>query len=134
MYLAVNTDQLVTIQRIANSYGISESHLTKVVHHLAKSGAIESIRGKGGGIRLAMPAGQIRLGAVIRAAEGDAPIVECFAADNHCRITAGCKLAGILKRSFDAFYVALDQYVLADLVDKPGTLHALIHFAPTESR
>ena len=64
MYLAVipDRDTLATITDIANSYQISRSHLTKVIHQLAQIGYIESIRGKNGGIRLAKPATDIILG------------------------------------------------------------------------
>lgn len=126
IYLQANTGQLSTIQHIAQAYAISENHLMKVVNHLARTGVVESVRGKGGGIRLAMPAAQIHLGRVVREAEGEGPIVECFSADNHCRITANCKLAGILKRSFDAFYADLDQYTLADLANTPHTFDYLL--------
>jgi len=53
MYLAVvpKNGALANISDIAGSYQISKSHLTKVVHQLGKLGYIDSIRGKGGGIR-----------------------------------------------------------------------------------
>ena len=51
MYLAVKPEQLATIPEIAKAYAISENHLMKVVHQLAKSGFVTSVRGKGGGIR-----------------------------------------------------------------------------------
>lgn len=126
MYLALNTERLATIQEVAEAYGISENHLMKVVHHLAKSGIVESVRGKGGGIRLAMPAEEIRVGRVVREAEGDQPIVECFSADDHCRITPSCKLAGVLAKAFEALYASLDAYTLADLVVRPQPLVRLL--------
>lgn len=122
MYLALNQDRLATIQGIAEAYGISESHLMKVVHHLAKAGTIESLRGKGGGIRLARPANEIRIGSVIRTAEGDSPIVECFGSNDTCRITPSCKLAGVLAKAFNSLYATLDEYTLADLLVQPQTL------------
>lgn len=127
MYLGLETDRLATIQGIADAYGISENHLMKVVHHLAKSGVVESLRGKGGGIRLALPADQIRIGQVIRAAEGDGPIVECFSSKDACKITPNCKLAGVLHHAFEALYASLDQYTLADLLTQPAPLTQILH-------
>lgn len=128
MYLGLETDRLATIQAIAEAYGISENHLTKVVHQLAKSGVVESVRGKGGGIRLALPPDQIRIGAVIRAAEGDSAIVECFSSHDTCKITPNCKLAGILYRAFEALYASLDQYTLADLLTQPEPMIHILQF------
>ncbi len=122
MYLALHTERLATIQEIAQSYDISESHLTKVVHHLAKTGDVESVRGKGGGIRLARPANEIRIGEIIQRAEGEAPIVECLQAGGNCRITSACKLAKILEDEFRALFARLDEYTLADLTVKPQAL------------
>jgi Rrf2 family nitric oxide-sensitive transcriptional repressor len=126
MYLALHPDRLATILEIAEAYDISENHLMKVVHHLAKSGIVESVRGKGGGIRLAIPASEIRVGRVVREAEGEMPIVECFSTDDHCKITANCKLAGVLARAFEALYTSLDAYTLADLIVKPQGLVRLL--------
>ena len=122
MYLALSTERLATIQELAQAYGISESHLTKVVHHLAKTGDVESVRGKGGGIRLARPANEIRIGETIRRAEGEAPIVECLQEGGNCRITPACKLARILEDAFSALFAHLDEYTLADLTVKPQAL------------
>lgn len=123
MYLALDRSRLATIPEVASAYGISENHLMKVVHQLARAGVIESVRGKGGGIRLALAPEDIRLGRIVRASEGDAPIVECLSGDPQaCRINASCRLKGILADSFDALYDALDQHTLADLVERPRAL------------
>jgi Rrf2 family nitric oxide-sensitive transcriptional repressor len=123
MYLALDRARLATIPEIAAAYGISENHLMKVVHQLARAGIIESVRGKGGGIRLALAPEEIRLGEIVRASEGNAPIVECLSGDPHaCRITAPCRLKGILVTAFDALYASLDQHTLADLVERPREL------------
>ena len=53
MYLAIEPSRLATIPEIACAYGISENHLMKVVYRLVRNGLIDSVRGKGGGIRLA---------------------------------------------------------------------------------
>ena len=120
MYLALQDDRLATIQEIARAYDISESHLMKVVHQLARSGVVETVRGKGGGLRLALEPAQIRLGRVVRQAEGAGPIVECLSGEpSVCRIAPVCRLPGVLMRAFDALYAELDRYTLADLVSEP---------------
>ncbi|CAG4885083.1 HTH-type transcriptional regulator NsrR [Georgfuchsia toluolica] len=117
IYLALDESKLATIPVIAAAYGISENHLMKVVHQLARAGVVKSIRGKGGGIRLARPPEEIRLGQVIRQAEGSAPIVECLGEEKGaCCITPTCRLKDILVSAFDALYGVLDEYTLADLV------------------
>lgn len=121
MYLALHRDELSTISMIADAYGISENHLMKVVHQLGKQGLLESVRGKGGGVRLAVDPARVRIGSVIRQAEGHTPIVECLSKENTCRIAPQCKLAGVLKRGFNALYEELDKTTLADLVgDQTG--------------
>ncbi|MBP8296038.1 MAG: Rrf2 family transcriptional regulator [Burkholderiales bacterium] len=128
MYLALDRSRLATIPEIAQAYGISGNHLMKVVHQLARAGIVESVRGKGGGIRLARAPEEIRLGEIVRTSEGDAPIVECLSQEPHgCRIASSCRLQGILVDAFDALYVALDRHTLADLVDRPrGLQRALV--------
>jgi Rrf2 family transcriptional regulator, nitric oxide-sensitive transcriptional repressor len=126
MYLALDPERLATIPGIAAGYGISENHLMKVVHHLAKAGIVDSQRGKGGGIRLALPPAQIRIGQVVNVAEGTSPIVECFSDHDTCRITPNCRLAGALARANKAFYDELDRLTLADLVERPQALGRIL--------
>ena len=127
MYLALDRTRLATIPEIAAAYGISENHLMKVVHQLACVGIVETVRGKGGGIRLARAPDQIRLGQVVRATEGDAPIVECLSGDpNACRITSACRLRGILTNAFETLYDSLDEHTLADLIERPRTLRQVL--------
>jgi len=127
MFLALRDERLATIPEIAAAYGISENHLMKVVHQLARSGVIESVRGKGGGIRLAQAPQAIRIGAIVRASEGAGPIVECLSEQpDSCRIAPVCRLSGILVRAFEALYATLDEYTLADLVQQPQGLQAIL--------
>jgi Rrf2 family nitric oxide-sensitive transcriptional repressor len=127
MFLAIDRSRLATIPEIAAAYGISENHLMKVVHQLARSGVIESVRGKGGGIRLARDPEDIRLGQIVRTSEGGGPIVECLSDDQGaCRIAPVCQLTEVLVRAFDALYASLDEYTLADLVRAPRKLKAIL--------
>ena len=71
MYVAVKEDGLATIDEIAKSYSISRNHLMKVVHQLGVAGYIETVRGRGGGLRLAKPVEAIGLGELVRYTEPD---------------------------------------------------------------
>ena len=80
IYLAVmpSSHALANVQDIADSYGISKHHLVKIVHSLSRMGLIDTMRGKNGGIRLAMPPKDINLGVVLRHTEADFALVDCF--------------------------------------------------------
>jgi Rrf2 family nitric oxide-sensitive transcriptional repressor len=122
MYLGVQDDRLVTIAEIAAVHDISKAHLMKVVHQLGLNGHIETVRGKGGGIRLARPPREIVIGDLIRQSESDFAMVECFAAHSACRIQGGCGLPSILNEALSAMFLVLDGYTLADLVQRPNGL------------
>lgn len=127
MYLGVKQDGLATIAEIAAAYGISESHLTKVVQALGRLGYVETLRGRGGGLRLAQDPQQVRLGEVVRRMEPDFALVPCFAADGpHCRIECSCLLKEVFRDALDAFMATLDQRTLADLLGPRARLAALL--------
>jgi Rrf2 family nitric oxide-sensitive transcriptional repressor len=127
IYLAVHPDRLATIEEIARAYGISKTHLMKVVHGLARSGFLQTVRGRRGGIRLARPAERIRLGDVVRETEPSLALVECFdAVPGGCRIEPACGLRPVLREALDAFLGVLDRHSLADAARRRPRLLALL--------
>lgn len=119
MYLAVRPQNLATIDEISQAYGISRGHLMKVVHQLGRGGFVETVRGRGGGLRLARALEEIRVGDIVRDTEGRLDLVECFDPEtNQCRIEPACALRGVLDEALDAFLSTLDAYTLADLVSR----------------
>ena len=127
IYLAAEPSRRATIAEIAKAFDVSENHLTKVVHLLGKHGWIETVRGKGGGMHLAMKPQDICIGKVVRDTEGlDVP-AECFAIDGgHCIISSSCKLKGVLAEAVRAFYSVLDDYTLADITRNRGVLGKIL--------
>jgi Rrf2 family nitric oxide-sensitive transcriptional repressor len=116
------------IADIARTYGVSEHHLVKVVHHLGKEGLLANTRGRGGGLRLSRSPREINVGHVVRVAERPAPLVECFDPDGKCAITNACGLARVLGRAHEAFYEVLDGYNLEDLLARPQRMTQILHF------
>lgn len=115
MYAAAHPERLVNITEIAELYGISRSHLTKIVANLASSQYLESIRGNKGGIRLNRSADKINIGEIIRRFEPLA-IVDCMSKTRSCVITPNCKLKHVFFEATDAFLKTFDQYTLADMI------------------
>ena len=119
MYCAACQDREapVTITEISAAYNISRSHLTKVVFAMAGQGWLTTTRGRGGGMRLARPADTFNLEDIVKSAETDFYMVECFdAKTNQCGLTAHCVLKGALWQAMESYLATLRRYTLADLV------------------
>lgn len=114
MYTAARDERLVTITEVASAYRISRNHLVKVVSTLGHHGYLETIRGKGGGIRLGKAPADISVGTVVRTMEEHLDIIDCAGSD--CPIIAPCRLRTALDEAAEAFLRVLDGYTLADLV------------------
>jgi Rrf2 family nitric oxide-sensitive transcriptional repressor len=87
---------------------------------------VVTLRGPHGGLRLARPPEDIRLGDVIRRTESDAAQTACFGTPETCGIQPACVLSGILTRALAAFMEVLDSHTLADLIAEPDSLLVLL--------
>jgi Rrf2 family transcriptional regulator, nitric oxide-sensitive transcriptional repressor len=121
IYVGAKGEQLSTIAEIAESFDISKSHLMKVVNKLGQQGYIDTVRGKGGGVRLRRPPAEIRVGTVVRETEEDLAVMGCLAESGFCRIEGCCVLRRALRQATVAFLRTLDGYTLADLL-APGAV------------
>ena len=121
IHLAARPGELCSIGEISRVYAISQNHLMKVVNDLARAGFIASARGRGGGIRLGMPAEEIKVGAIVRHTEDGFDLVDC----GSCVIAPACGLNGMLNEALVAFMGVLDRYTLADLAVRKSDLRSL---------
>ena len=127
IYLGAAGRRRATIAQIAQAYDVSENHLVKVVHFLGKQGWLANVRGKGGGLELAMPAEVVSIGEVVRQTEGQVVAAECFGEQGgDCCLAPECHLRGVLAEAIDAFYAVLDRYKLADIVDNREQLSRML--------
>lgn len=127
--LAAEPAQGSTASRIAAACGLPEHQLMQVAHFLRQQGWLRS-GGARGSLELALPPERIGLGQVVRAAEGDAVVVECFDGSGDCRIAQSCRLRGVLAEAVAAFEAVLDHYTLADLVRNRRQLAKVLFLAP----
>ncbi|WP_067732316.1 Rrf2 family transcriptional regulator [Novosphingobium naphthalenivorans] len=105
-----DAEGLLSIAEVAEAHAISRNHAMKVVNLLANAGLLETVRGRGGGFRLGQPAGEIRLGQVVRLTEPCLSPADCA----QCLLRSGCGLTAMLGRAMDAFLAELDTQTLAD--------------------
>ncbi|PTQ12140.1 Rrf2 family transcriptional regulator [Sphingomonas oleivorans] len=126
IHLGAHEGEIASIGQIARLYGISQNHLMKVVQDLGRTGFVETVRGRNGGLRLGRPAAEINLGQLVRHTEGGFDLVDC----DDCLIAPACSLPKLLAEATRAFLAVLDKYSLADLVARPADLRALFDSAP----
>lgn len=137
MYLSLRYESggLATIEEIAAAYDISRNHLMKIVHQMAGAGLLDTVRGRSGGVRLARDPSTISVGMVVRLAENDFALVECFepGKESCCAISPACNLTRGLRRALDAFMLELDRLTLRDAVSAPSVAAELLGI-PAEPR
>ena len=120
LYTAANGERWCTSDEVSASYRVSRHHIVKVVNALQHHGYLETVRGRGGGFRLAQSPEAVNIGEVVRRTESTLALVECFdPATNTCPLAPACGLKGVLREASTAFLAALDRYSLADLIRKP---------------
>ena len=117
IYLARNRAENTTIDKLAEHLEVSEHHMKKVIHKLAKTEYIISTKGRNGGLKLGVEPIEINLGKVLISTEENLNLVECMNNPKLCPLmTSGCKLNGIFSKSLQSFVNELSQYTLEDIL------------------
>ncbi|MFT5534963.1 MAG: Rrf2 family nitric oxide-sensitive transcriptional repressor [Burkholderiaceae bacterium] len=116
----------VTVAEIAGQFDIPINHLIKVAGHLARTGWVDAIRGRNGGLRLAVNTKALQVGTILRELEGDDELSDCEGLA--CHLRKDCILRAALKAGMQAFYAAMNTYTLYDLCEgKTGEQIILMH-------
>lgn len=116
MRLASAPDRALSTAELADEFGLSRNHLTKIIQRLAQGGIVTTRRGGGGGAMLARDPQEVTVGAIVRLLEEGQPLVECFAATGgDCTLTGCCRLKSRLRSAEAAFLADLDRSTLADI-------------------
>lgn len=119
IHVALREPELTTVPEVARAFGISVAHLHKIAQTLHAHGYVETVRGRAGGIRLAIPAEEIRIGKVVRITEPDFQLAPCMhPGEGDCAIYSPCVLRTALSGAAQAFLDELDGWTLADLIRK----------------
>ena len=122
MRMASAPERAFSTAELADEFGLSRNHLTKIILRLAQGGIVATRRGGGGGATLARNPQEVSVGSVVRLLEEGQPLVECFAANGgDCTITGCCRLKARLRSAEAAFMADLDRSTLADIALPAGS-------------
>lgn len=120
-----DTDSYVTIKSISERQEISSKYLEQIISALSRAGFVKSVRGSQGGYKLARPAEEYTVGAILRLIEGSLVPVACMDDEtNQCPRCDTCVTLDIWKQIDDAVSSVVDNITLADLVKKQRQIEA----------
>ena len=111
---------LVKVADLSGRLDITMQNVFKIVHILSRAGLIEAMRGRNGGVRLARPAEQIRIGDIVRAMETTQIAIGQDGDIAGTDVVGGATgVNRVLDSALEAFIGVLDQHSLADMARSP---------------
>ena len=114
--LAIHSrDESVTLGSIAQRQDLSEGYLEQLIAKLKRAGIVASIRGSGGGYRLAKAPEEITVGDILRALEGELCVVECSDTKG-CDKYDTCITKYVWKRINDSINKVVDTMTLEEVI------------------
>jgi len=105
----------VQIQDISKKWDIPENFLRKIIPLLAKVGLVMSVRGSGGGIKLAKSPNKITALDVIEAVEGKIFLNKCLFSDDICDRSKWCSMHEVWEEAQESLKNVLKNKSIAQL-------------------
>ncbi len=133
-FAALRSPALCRVDEVAAAHGISRAHIVKVVYEMGQAGFLETVRGRGGGFRLARRPEEITVGEVLRVTEGPFELVECFNPEtNSCPLIGVCRLSRAIGEAMAAFIAVLDGVTIADIAANKRSLLTRLEAATADA-
>jgi len=112
--------QRISLRDISRQTGRSEGYLEHIISALKTAGLVKSVRGAGGGYALVRPPGEVRLGDILRALEGDLAPADCLT-DGDISCGGGdcdcCATRPVLVKLYDSMNEVVDSVTLDTLIN-----------------
>lgn len=109
----------VPIKAIAERQDISDKYLEQIISVLSRAGYVRSVRGAGGGYKLADTPDKYTVGMILRLTEGSLAPVVCLEPEiNPCERKDKCPTLFVWQKIYDAVNDVVDNITLAELVEK----------------
>ncbi|MDD2396873.1 MAG: Rrf2 family transcriptional regulator, partial [Tissierellia bacterium] len=107
----------VSLKKISEKYGISESYLEQLFAKLKKDGYIDTVRGPQGGYLLAKKPEEITVGMVLRTLEGEITTSDCLNKEV-CSRESICATRVIFEKIEKSINDVIDNITLADMYEE----------------
>ena len=105
------------LQEISDRQGISKEYLNSILKILVEHGLLESLRGKGGGYKLARKPKEYPVGTILRTVEGDLSPVSCVRKGQNCPNSAHCRSHALWQELDKVISDYLDSILLTDFME-----------------
>jgi len=105
------------LRDVATNQNISEKYLSRLVIDLRRGGLISSVRGAGGGYKLARPPKMITILDVLESMEGPVAIVDCLDRPDVCGRVHQCPPRILWSQINQKVRHLFAEYTLQDLLD-----------------
>lgn len=122
--LAMHDDgRCIPIKEIAARQSISDKYLEQIISVLSRAGYVKSVRGAGGGYKLAHPVKSYTVGMILRLTEGSLAPVACLDDNvNTCQRKNQCATLMVWEKLYEAINGVVDSITLEDLVEYQKSL------------
>ena len=104
------------LKAIAQRQDVPEAYLEQLMGPLRRAGLVKAVRGAQGGYLLAKPPGQITVGQVVGALEGEVKLADCLLEESACRKACVCPTRLVWQKLRDGIHQVLDGITLEDML------------------
>lgn len=115
-HMAISKDSLITLKDLADSTGVPQPYLEKLLGLLKKGDLITSVRGVLGGYKLAHEPKDISVGQILRTLENGLAFTDCEMAKS-CN-NFNCPSQSMFKMIYDKLNMVLNQITLQDIINQ----------------
>lgn len=116
--LASDPSRRMTANQVAQRQEIPPKYLPQIVSELSQAGLLHSVRGYGGGIRLARPPHEITLMQIIEAVQGPPILIDCQFGAGECSFMEDCSIRKIYDRALRAMRKEFENARLSEVRTK----------------
>ncbi|MFA4989385.1 MAG: Rrf2 family transcriptional regulator [Candidatus Omnitrophota bacterium] len=115
LYFAKDPAQVISVDELVEKLNMRRAFLRKILQALSKQGILKSLKGSGGGFRLNIVPGKIRIIDIVSIFRDTRAIFSCLFEEDACPQPDGCLLMQRMKKTEAQLNKTLRQLTIARL-------------------